>query len=101
MKISRFIELYKNFGGDIAFSALAASRFWKMNYVKHRKILNYLENKYADFIKNYKPQKPLSVLSKVEFIVLLFLVEVVLVALVALTPKVFEPLNCSQSLFTF
>ena len=67
MKISRFIELYKNFGGDIAFSALAASRFWKMNYVKHRKILNYLENKYADFIKNYKPQKPLSVLSKAEF----------------------------------
>ena len=64
MKISRFIELYKNFGGGVAFSALAASRFWKMNYVKHRKILNYLEEKYAGFIKNYKPGKPLALENK-------------------------------------
>ena len=55
MKISRFIELYKNFGSEIAFAALGASRFWKMNYVKHHKILNYLEKNYSDFIKNYKP----------------------------------------------
>ncbi len=56
MKISRFIELYKNFGGDVAFAALGASRFWKMNYVKHRKVLNYLQKNYSDFIQNYKPR---------------------------------------------
>jgi len=55
MKISRFIELYRNFGSDVAFAALGASRFWKMNYVKHRKILNYLQKNYSGFIKNYAP----------------------------------------------
>ena len=66
MKISRFFELYKNFGGGVAFSALAASRFWKMNYVKHRKVLNYLEEKYAGFIKNFKLRKPPAVENKID-----------------------------------
>ena len=54
MKISRFIELYKNFGSDVAFAALGASRFWKINYIKHRCILKYLKKNYSGFIKNYK-----------------------------------------------
>ncbi|MBQ9419343.1 MAG: capsular polysaccharide synthesis protein [Synergistaceae bacterium] len=54
MKIRHFIDLYKNFGSGVAWSALGASRFWRMNFVKHRKILDYLKANYSDFIESYR-----------------------------------------------
>ena len=54
MKIKRFIELYKTFSPRVAFSAAAASRFFSASPWKHKTIVNYLKNKYADFISDYK-----------------------------------------------
>ena len=54
MKISKFIELYKNFGSDVAFSALGASRFRAMSSVKHKCILEYLKKNYSEVIVQYK-----------------------------------------------
>ena len=54
MKLRHFIDLYRNFGSDVAWSALGASRFWRMNFTKHRKILDYLRTHYASFIESYK-----------------------------------------------
>ena len=53
MKFSRFRELYKTFGSDVALSALAASRFRKAYKVKHKYILRYLKQHYSGFIAGY------------------------------------------------
>ena len=53
MKITRFLELYKTFGSDIAFSALMASRFRRAWKLKHKCILRYLKAKYSGFIADY------------------------------------------------
>ena len=53
MRLKRFAELYNTFGADVAFSALAASRFWRASKLKHKCILRYLKEHYADFISHY------------------------------------------------
>lgn len=53
MKFSRFLELYKTFGSDVAFSALMASRFWRASKLKHKCILRYLKQNYSGFIASY------------------------------------------------
>ena len=53
MKLSRFLELYKTFGSDIAYSALTASRFRKAYPLKHKCILRYLKQNYSGFIAGY------------------------------------------------
>ena len=53
MKFKRFRELYSTFGTDIAFSALAASSFWRASATKHRCILHYLKRHYSEFIARY------------------------------------------------
>ena len=53
MNFSRFRELYSHFGADIAFSALAASRFWRASKLKHKCILRYLKQHYSGFIASY------------------------------------------------
>lgn len=58
MKVKRFIELYRDFSPDVAFSALGASSFWRMNYVKHKCILRYLKHHYADFIAGFRHKAP-------------------------------------------
>ena len=58
MKISRFIELYRNFGSGIALSAAAASSFKRAAPLKHARILRYLKEKYKGFIADYKSALP-------------------------------------------
>ncbi|MBR0035852.1 MAG: capsular polysaccharide synthesis protein [Synergistaceae bacterium] len=54
MKFTRFLELYKTFGADIAFSALGASRFRRAYKLKHKCILRYLKQRYSRFIAGYE-----------------------------------------------
>ena len=53
MKFTRFRELYRIFGADVAFSALMASRFWRASHLKHKCILRYLKAHYSSFIADY------------------------------------------------
>ena len=53
MKITHFLELYRTFGADIAFSVLAASRFRRASSLKHKCILRYLKDHYSGFIADY------------------------------------------------
>ena len=60
MKLSRFMELYKTFGADTAFSALAASRFRSAWKLKHKCILRYLKSNYSGFIADYENRPSIS-----------------------------------------
>ncbi len=53
MKFTRFRELYTAFGADIAFSALAASRFRSASSLKHKCILRWLKQHYSGLIAQY------------------------------------------------
>ena len=54
MKVSQAIELYNNFGFDIAFSSVCASTFKKASDYRNRNILKYLTEEYNDFISEYQ-----------------------------------------------
>lgn len=54
MKVSQSIELYNNFGFDIAFSSVCASTFKKASDYRNRNILKYLKEEYKDFIAKYQ-----------------------------------------------
>lgn len=54
MKVSQAIELYNNFGFDIAFSSVCASTFKKASDYRNRNILYYLKEEYKDFISIYQ-----------------------------------------------
>ena len=54
MKVSQAIELYNNFGFDVAFSSVCASRFKSASDYRNRNILNYLKEEYKDFISEYQ-----------------------------------------------
>lgn len=56
MKITRFAELYRNFGSSIALSAAAASTFNRAASLKHKRILAYLKENYSDFISSYESE---------------------------------------------
>ena len=56
MKISHFIELYRNFGPKIALSAAMASSFKRAVPLKQRRILSYLKENYSGFISSYKSE---------------------------------------------
>ena len=54
MKVSQAVELYNNFGFDVAFSSVCASRFKSASDYRNRNILNYLKEEYKDFISEYQ-----------------------------------------------
>lgn len=54
MKISQVIEVYKNFGFDVAFSSACASSFKGACDLRNRNILKYLKEEYKDFISEYQ-----------------------------------------------
>ncbi|MBQ7217295.1 MAG: capsular polysaccharide synthesis protein [Synergistaceae bacterium] len=60
MKITRFLELYRAFGADIAFSALAGSRFRSASSLKHKCILRWLKAHYSGLIASYADKQTLS-----------------------------------------
>lgn len=54
MKLSQISDLNKNFGFDVAFSSVCASRFKSAADFRNRHILNYLKEEYSDFISEYQ-----------------------------------------------
>ena len=54
MKVSQAVELYNNFGFDVAFSSVCASRFKSASDYRNRNILKYLKEEYKDFISEYQ-----------------------------------------------
>lgn len=57
MKVSQALELNKNFGFDVAFSSVCASRFKSASDYRNRNILKYLKEEYKDFISEYQRKR--------------------------------------------
>ena len=53
MKISQALRLYREFGPEVALSAVCASSFKRAAPWKHRCILRYLKERYGEFISGY------------------------------------------------
>ncbi|MCR5347975.1 MAG: capsular polysaccharide synthesis protein, partial [Fretibacterium sp.] len=60
MKLSQIKMLYREFGSEIAFSAVGASRFRSLAPWKHRCILRYLREAYAPLIARYQQEQPVA-----------------------------------------
>ena len=54
MKVSQALELYNNFGFDVAFSSVCASTFKNASDYRNENILKYLKEEFNDFISEYQ-----------------------------------------------